>query len=118
MEYPDLVRYSGWPAILSGVLLLVVVLLELITIDFVNLSEEATTPAFRFYTILSLIAAMLLLMGLVGFYLRQSKEAGTSGLIGFLVAFIGTALVVGAFWAQTFGATTLSAPRKAKNRFP
>jgi hypothetical protein len=84
------------------------VLLDLITIDFVNLSEEVTTSAFRFYAVLGMMAAVLLQMGLVGLYLRQAEKSGTPGLVGFLGSFIGTALVVGAFWAQTFGATTLA----------
>ena len=39
---------------------------------------------------------------MVGLYVRQSEEAGKLGLIGFLLAFFGTALVVGDFYANTF----------------
>lgn len=49
-----------------------------------------------------LLAAVLILFGLVGLHLRQSEAAGILGLLGFLVAFLGTALVVGVTWTQVF----------------
>jgi hypothetical protein len=45
---------------------------------------------------------VLLLIGLVGLYARQSEAAGPLGLAGFLVAFLGTALNMGFFWAILF----------------
>ncbi len=56
---------------------------------------------------------MLLLLGLVGLYLRQSGPSGTLGLVAFLVAFFGTALAGGATWADLFVAPFLAveAPR-------
>jgi hypothetical protein len=39
---------------------------------------------------------------MVGFYVRQSGAAGKLGLIGFLLAYFGTALVEGDFYANTF----------------
>jgi hypothetical protein len=53
-------------------------------------------------SLLTLFAGTLLLGGLVGFYLRQSQAAGRLGLVGFLLAFFGTAFVVGDFYANTF----------------
>ncbi len=43
-----------------------------------------------------------MLGGLVGLYARQAEEAGLLGVVGFLVAFVGTALMVGAVWSQAF----------------
>jgi hypothetical protein len=108
MSYSSLVRSSGLPVMLGGVLLLAVVFVDIITIDFVNLGDEATTTAFRFYSVLSLIAVVLLLIGSIGLYFRQSEKVGPVGLVGFLLAFTGTVLVAGAFWAQTFGAMILA----------
>jgi hypothetical protein len=45
---------------------------------------------------------VLLQIGLVGLYVRQSEAAGIFGLLGFVVAFLGTALAVGAIWSQLF----------------
>jgi len=41
------------------------------------------------------IAAMLILLGLVGVYLSQSEQVGSLGLIGFVLAVIGNALFAG-----------------------
>ena len=67
-----------------------------------DLAEVATGGAFFLQSLLTLFAGTLLLGGLVGFYLGQSHAAGRLGLVGFLVAFFGTALVVGDFYANTF----------------
>jgi hypothetical protein len=50
----------------------------------------------------------LLLVGLVGLYVRQSEAAGILGLVGFVVAFLGTALALGAVWASLFVAPYLA----------
>ena len=67
-----------------------------------DLAEVARSGAFFLQSILTLFAGTLLLGGLVGLYLRQSEAAGRLGLVGFLIAFFGTALVVGDFYANTF----------------
>jgi hypothetical protein len=56
---------------------------------------------------------VLLPLGLVALYARQSKAAGPLGLLSFLVAFAGTVLVAGFAWVDTFVAPELatSAPR-------
>jgi hypothetical protein len=48
------------------------------------------------------IAALLLPVALVGLHFRQSEAAGALGLVGFLAALIGTELLVGMFWTNTF----------------
>jgi hypothetical protein len=45
--------------------------------------------------IMGLVAALLTLIGLPALYARQAEQAGSLGLIAFLVVFIGMALVVG-----------------------
>jgi hypothetical protein len=67
-----------------------------------DLRQIARSGVFFFQSLLTLLAGTLLLRGLVGLYVRQSEEAGKLGLIGFLVAFFGTALVVGDFYTNTF----------------
>jgi hypothetical protein len=52
--------------------------------------------------LLFLLGAILVLGGLVGLYARQSEQAGSLGLVGFLVTFLGMALVVGASWERAF----------------
>lgn len=67
-----------------------------------DLRRFATTDAFLLQSVLALFAGILSLGGLVGLYLRQFETAGRLGLIGFLLAFVGTVLVVGDFYTTTF----------------
>ncbi len=71
-------------------------------------SEEAQTGSYIFRQALFLLGVMLLLVGLVGLYARQSQAAGALGLVGFLVAFAGTVLVAGFLWASLFIAPALA----------
>ncbi len=52
--------------------------------------------------LLFLLATVLVLFGLFGLYASQSEAAGVMGLVGFLLAFLGTALLAGLSWAQAF----------------
>jgi len=67
-----------------------------------DLRQIARSGTFFFQSLLTLIAGILLLGGLVGIYLGQAQDAGRLGFIGFLLAFFGTALGVGDFYASTF----------------
>lgn len=109
MPSSNLIRWSGLAAILAGVLLVVADLLNL-AIGFGDepFSEVATTGIHAVQFVVNLLAAVLLLIGLVGLYARQSEAAGPLGLVGFLVAFLGTALMTGLFWAALFIAPALA----------
>jgi hypothetical protein len=50
----------------------------------------------------ALIATIALLFALTGLYLRQADAAGRLGLVGFVLAFIGTVLVAGDWWFESF----------------
>ena len=112
MPSSELTRWSGLAAILAGVLLSIGALLNIAT-ETENLSESATTAPYAFTWLLYLLGGVLLLLGLVGLYIRQSGPSGILGLVAFLVAFLGTALAVGATWAELFVAPALAveAPR-------
>jgi len=106
MSSSNLLRLSGLAAVLAGVLLTIGDLLSLTEPE--NLSEAATTASFAFTYLLYLLGTVLVLVGLVGLYVRQSEAAGILGLVSFLVAFLGTALLLGAVWAQLFVAPFLA----------
>jgi hypothetical protein len=57
---------------------------------------------------LRLLSTVLFLWALLALYNRQSIAAGTFGLWGFIVAFFGTALLVGNVWAEVFVWPTLA----------
>jgi hypothetical protein len=71
-------------------------------------SETAATPSFVILNGISLLAGVLILFGLVGLNLRQSEAAGVLGRVGFVGAFLGTALVVGIAWATVFVVPSLA----------
>ena len=85
----------------GGVLLIVSDCLELLVVGY-DLVETATTGTYAVVTVLTLLGTVLLLVGLVGLYVCQSETAGLLGLVGFLMSFLGNALVVGAVWEATF----------------
>ena len=51
---------------------------------------------------LALLAMFALLLALTGLYARQVPESGQLGLVGYLVAFLGTMLVAGNWWYEAF----------------
>jgi hypothetical protein len=67
-----------------------------------DLTKIAQTGAFFLQSVLTLLAGALLLGGMVGLYVRQREAAGKLGLVGFVLAFFGTVLVEGDFYANTF----------------
>lgn len=107
MTYSDLIRWSGLAAILGAALLLVSDLLSL-TVFTGDPAEIVTTGAYLADGITRLLAGVLLLLGLVGLYARQSEAAGALGLIAFLVAFAGTTLILGTWWTNAFVAPSLA----------
>ena len=69
--------------------------------DSYDFGQIATTGTFFLQSFLTLFAGALLLGGLVGFYASQCEAAGRLGFVGFVLAFFGTILVVGSFYANT-----------------
>jgi hypothetical protein len=88
--------------LISGVLWVVAELLFLIPSLREQSAEVAASGASLFQSTLFLLGGVLLLGGLVGLYARHLENLGTLGMVGFLVAFVGTALVVGSLWTSTF----------------
>ena len=82
MAVPTLIRWGALSAILGGALLVVSDLRGLLMEglgDERPFSEVATTASFVVTAGLSLLAAVLILFGLVGLHLRQAEAAGAVG---------------------------------------
>src|SRR5215204_208187 len=107
MSSSKLIRWSGLAAVAGGVSLGIA---ELVALSFFgyDFRQTATTGTYAFYSLLIMITGVLLPLGLVGLYARQSEASGPLGLGGFVVAFIGTVLVAGFFWASAFIAPVLA----------
>ena len=101
-----LFRLSGLALVLAAALFVVAEVISFSLFatqgETYDLTKIAQTDAFFFQSLLTLLAGTLLLGGLVGLYLRQSESAGRLGLVGFVLAFFGTTIVVGDFFANTF----------------
>jgi hypothetical protein len=110
MSPSQLVRQSGWAAALAGAFFVIAEVLTPITLvaNPNTLSRVALTDRFVVQSMLTFIAAMLLLAGVVGLYAFQAREAGRLGAVGFSTAFFVTALMLGDFYANTFVTPTLA----------
>jgi hypothetical protein len=53
-------------------------------------------------SVLKLLTFFLLLLGLFKLYAHQSEAAGPLGLVGCLIAFLGTLLLSGDLWLEAF----------------
>ncbi len=114
MQSSNLIRLAGLAALVSGAVSVMGDLLRLF-VDVEN-ATSATTVPYAAVFLLYLLGGALLLLGLVGLYTSQAEEAGILGLAGFLIAFLGTVLLVGALWFELFitPALTVEAPELAE----
>jgi hypothetical protein len=97
-------------AIVGGAALVISFLLEWLVVPYEKLGVAGAdlTAWYLVASSLRLLSAVLFLWALLSLYNRQSIAAGTFGLWGFIVAFFGTALLVGNAWAEVFVWPTLA----------
>src|SRR5713101_6516260 len=92
MSTAKLIRWSGLLLILAGITLAV----------HYGTHPPGETAQYALYPLwvpshwLGGIAYLLIPLGLVGLYGRQSEKAGLLGLVGFIVTFVGCTLAAGA----------------------
>ena len=97
------IRWSGVTCLIAAVLIVAAQFAGLFLLtSTLPLSESIKTAPVVFYNILKLLGFILLLLGMVGLYTHQANAGGRLGLIGFLVAFLGTVLVTGDWWFEAF----------------
>jgi hypothetical protein len=108
MSSATLERLGGLAALAGGVLITIMSLVGLVAFDYENFDQTARTGAYAVTSLLYLLAVILVLGGLVGLYAGQLQAAGTLGIFGFLLAFFGTALMIGATWFEAFATRTLA----------
>ncbi|MGG1678278.1 hypothetical protein ACIFOT_21445 [Neobacillus sp. NRS-1170] len=89
MTYASFLRFTGWCAIISGILT-------------VSLAIWYNTSMEAFGSYVDLISMLFLALGLVGLYLRQAKEFGIFGFIIFLLVFFGSIMWAGHGWTVSF----------------
>ena len=97
MSPARLLHLAGLVSVAAGVLLVVAQLVgapAFVVVD-ADPARRARSPLVGVNGLLTLLAVYLLLVSLVGLYARQSAAGGTLGLVGFLVAMLGTMLLAG-----------------------
>ena len=102
MSSSKLVRWSGLAALAGGVLFIIVTVAEFLVVGNQPLSEAAVTGAWPAVQGGYVVAAVLIGLGLVGLYARQVQQAGTLGLVAFVVTFVGVLLATGSAWSEAF----------------
>lgn len=72
-------------------------------------AQSADSVVHTLKNVLALLAMWVLLLALTGLYLRQADAAGRLGLAGYLTAFLGTLLLAGDWWFESFVAPRIAA---------
>jgi hypothetical protein len=67
-----------------------------------SFAEVAASPIFPWRQGFAATGAALLVFGSIGLYLRQADRAGRFGAVAFVVALLGSALVLATEWVQLF----------------
>ena len=97
------VRYAGVALAAAGALTIVVNAIVTPTLPRgVPFADVAASTPFLIRQSLAALAAILLMFGCVGLHLRQMDSVGRFGAIAFVLAFSGTALLLGVEWTQIF----------------
>lgn len=102
MSSSNLIRWSGLAALVGGVLWVILPVVFLISFGDQPESVKAVTSTWTIVFALDLLASVLIFLGLVGLYARQVEETGVLGLIAFLIAFTGTAMMFSESWVLNF----------------
>jgi hypothetical protein len=105
MTSPFTARQAGLVSIVAAGLILVSQVSQLVLPLTMPESFWIATQSLRMG--LAFLAMFALLLALTGLYARQVPTSGTLGLVGYLVAFLGTMLVAGNWWYEAFIGPTL-----------
>jgi hypothetical protein len=100
MSSPSIARQAGLLSIVAAVLILVSQVSQLIIPMAMPESFWIATHTLRMG--FALVAMFALLLALIGLYSRQESVVGRIGLVGYLVALLGTTLVAGDWWYEAF----------------
>jgi hypothetical protein len=90
MSSSRLIRWSGLALLLAGLLVAIPILFHPSDADPQAVLNSIWVPVHSLFV----SGAVLMLFGLIGFYASQIERAGGLGLIGFILTFIGNALIV------------------------
>ncbi|HET9755181.1 MAG TPA: hypothetical protein VFP66_01660 [Candidatus Limnocylindrales bacterium] len=107
MVASSFVRWAGIASLAAAGLMLVQQISQLVFVLTMSQSTAIATHSLRYG--LALVAMYALLIALTGLYAMQATAAGRLGLVGYLVATLGTLLFAGDWWYETFVAPLIAA---------
>ena len=99
MAASNLLRWAGLAALVGSEL---IVLAEIVGFLVRVYGGTSSRGLFSFVASLFVLGLALVLLGLVGLYGSQAQVTGALGLTGFLLAFLGTTMAAGFYWAYVF----------------
>ena len=102
MNRQNLIRWGGLAALVASILSIVIEIVLIVTIRNQAYSTAALTTEWSLLYTLRLIAVILLMLGLVALFVRQSQSMRGFGVVAFVIASIGTMLIFGFAWALLF----------------
>lgn len=108
MSSSNLFRWSGLCALVGGLLLVSISILESVFFGSQPDSEAMASGAWIVVEVVFIVAEVFVILGMVGLYVSQAKKVGNLGAIAFLVAITGTVMVSGIDWSSAFMAPWLS----------
>ena len=97
MSASNLIRWAGLSLVVTGVLLVVDPIIHP-----ADVPESIATNLWAIAHYLALGSLVFGLLGTVGLYARQVEEAGSLGLVGFLMLFVALALFTGLTFFEAF----------------
>lgn len=102
MNRQNLVHWGGFTALIASILSIAIEIVFMITIRNQMYSTAALTTEWSLLYTLRLMAVLLLMLGLVALFTRQSQNMRAFGVVAFVIALIGTMLIFGFAWALLF----------------
>ena len=103
MSYRGMLRLAGLAAMVGGAIVALAIVqqsLNLASPEILNTDGSGAPRDIVFARyVLQPFGVALLALGLVGLYARQARTTGIPGLIGFLLAFFGTAIIYAGYWS-------------------
>jgi len=101
MTLQSIARWVGPVSMIAAALIIVSQGVHL-ALGFAMGAQSADNVLHSVKYVLALLAMFALLLALTGLYLRQAESAGKLGVTGYLVAFLGTVLLAGDWWFESF----------------
>jgi hypothetical protein len=101
MVHSPIGRRAGLLSVTAAVLIVLSQVMRLVGGRLLG-PDWATTPAYTVIYTLALLGMGTLLLALTAIYTREFTALGSLGLVGYLIAFLGTLMVAGDWWFEAY----------------